>query len=479
MLKKSQKTQSHLPRHSKSIQSRLLKPLLIGLPLVWLSVMAVTNVRLWEEMSEMGDTQITQLAHALSVTTQSLDDDAPTRVLDEDFFERLGGSDEDYMGFAVWSKDGRLLLADDNGKNFLPVHELGFYQSVDKENALNPLAERWRLFYTQGADGRLIAVGQNLEGRQDIIVTSLITQSVPALVGLFLFIALVWWSVRRSFSVLHTLSSTLAHRQVQDARPIDTPAPKEIAPLVTALNHWFVKVSDTLAREERFTADAAHELRSPLTALRLEADMLETALSEFDDSHADRTALLERTLAIKDATTKSAHLIDQLLILAKLAPDVPLSPETLTAIDWQALSHDVLSQSNRFAREKHSQLKRELSDTPLSLVGNSTLIGLMLRNLIDNAIRYCPPHSTITLEIQKNYIAVRDNGQGVAKENLTRLSERFFRPSGQKENGSGLGLSIVSRIASLHTLDVSLENLQDKDGTVTGFLVKLTPKPQK
>ncbi|MDO4427332.1 MAG: ATP-binding protein [Moraxella sp.] len=470
MPKQSQK------KPSKSIQSRLLKPLLIGLPAIWLSVMAVTNLQLWEEMSEMGDTQVIQLAHALSVTTQSLDDNAPTRVLDEEFLERLGGSDEDHMGFAVWSKEGRLLLADDNGKHFSLKQETGFYNRLNTEES-GSLAERWRLFYIKTQEGRLVAVGQNLESRQELIITSLIAQSVPALAGLLLFVILVWWSVRRSFSALRTVSESLAHRQVQDDRPIDTPVPKEIAPLVTALNHWFVKVSDTLAREERFTADAAHELRSPLTALRLEADMLETAVSELNDSHTDHTALLERTLAIKNATIKSTHLIDQLLILAKLAPDVPLSPETLSEIDWLSLSDSVLKDSNLAAREKHSQLKRQLSDTPLSLVGNPTLIELMLRNLIDNAIRYCPPHSTITLEIQKDHIAVRDNGHGVAKEDLARLSERFFRPSGQKENGSGLGLSIVWRIGELHGLKCQLENLHTADGHVAGFLVTLSRSP--
>lgn len=514
-----------------SIQSRLLKPLLIGLPLLWFFTTFTAGWRLWHEINEINDTQITQLTRyligisqeshfslntptpSLSPTTtqsappQSLDartsrrddtddhdndndvEDADTPRHEPRIFQLensqlsgdLGDSEHDYMGFAIWSKDGTLLMADENGEKFpFIANQHGFLEPGAIKQDINPFTHQWRLFYAHDDNtNRVIIVGQNLTSRQEVIYKSLAVQLAPALIGLALFLILVVVAVKRGFAPLTQVSHTLQNRDPHDDQPLDVAVPNEIQPLVHALNHLFIKVADTLSREQRFTADASHELRSPLTALSLQTDVLQQLIlqANLDDTLTDN--LFHHTEQISHGAQRATHLVEQLLILAKLAPEQGLNPAQLAPINWLALSDSVLSEVNRQAREKHTQLRRTLladTDQLLPLQGNPTLLRLLIRNLLDNAICYCPDNSTITLEIGEQHISVIDNGQGVDDSDLARLSERFYRPAGQREHGSGLGLSIVKRIADLHGLSVTMQNRVDAD-TITGFIVTLTPKP--
>lgn len=508
-----------------SIQSRLLKSLLIGLPLLWGISTMTAGFRLWHEINEINDTQITQLSsYLIGISRQSnfslnhvnekqpqiadnsntlshnanlpkhqnpqTDNKLVRKHTDDSSAEHepkifqlehselsgdLGESEDDYMGFAIWSKQGTLLMADENGEHFpfLPTHQ-GFLEPNVLHQEVNPFSRQWRLFYTHDDSmERVIVVGQNLSSRREAIFSSLIVQLVPAIVGLALFLLLVVIAVRRGFSPLNQVSQTLQTRNLHDNQPLTIETPSEIQPLMNALNELFVKVADTLEREQRFTADASHELRSPLTALKLQADILEQEILQSQLNEVQEEKLFHHTQQIANGIERANHLVEQLLILAKLAPEKGLSTDKINTIDWITLSDNVLSQVNRQAREKHSQLKREvLSDPILPLTGNPTLLEILLRNLFDNAIRYCPQGSTITLALDKESVSVIDNGKGVSTEDLKRLSERFFRPVGQSERGSGLGLSIVERIAELHGLQINMENIIEHN-TIKGFKVSL------
>ena len=511
----------------KSIQQRLLFPLLVGLPLLWLLTSSVVAWRLWHEINEMNDTQITQVARYLLGV--SGDDDLEGEYLEkvqrskrydkedhhqnskeEDHLEReketdkdkdhhddedykyakiynlkskqlsgdLGNAEDDYMGFAIWDKNGRLLMADENGQSFAFLPEQRGFLDEDHHayQRLNPFSRQWRLFYVHDEhshqhEGRVIAVGQNLKSRQEMIIDGLMVQVLPMLIGLFAFIGLVIWSVRRGFAPLTQLSGELAQRQPQDDSPISADVPKEIQPLVTALNTLFVKVTETLAREQRFTADASHELRSPLTALKLQADLLQQQLLQTTNLE-DESQLYYHAQKISEGIDRANHLVEQLLTLAKLAPEQGLPRSELERIDWLALTDEVLGEVNLLAREKHIQLKRSLQcEQPCDIMPiavNPTLMKLLIRNLLDNAIRYCPDGSIIELQLSADSIQVLDNGKGVAPDQLARLSERFYRPAGQSQLGSGLGLSIVHRIAELHGLQLSFANRAEPD---TGFIV--------
>lgn len=483
-----------VPSRPLSIQRQLLTTLLVGLPLLWLSLTSIVAWRLWHEISELNDTQITQLTRYLIGISQASRND-PARFGDTpeifhlaggEFVGDLGGdlgdSEDDYLGFAIWSSTGQLMLADDNGQHFRFFPNQQGFVAADHgkqlRQVLNPFGHQWRLFYAKDTrTGRVIAVGQNYKSRQEVLYKSLTVQLIPALVGLVLFLVLVVVAVKRGFVPLNQVSRTLANRDPLDDKPLDVPVPSEIQPLVQALNALFIKVADTLAREQRFTADASHELRSPLTALKLQADVLSQQILQTGLSDAQEMALYQHSQKIQHGIERTEHLVEQLLTLAKLAPEQGLNPANIAPIDWLTLSDNVLSHVNRQAREKHSQLKRDIIPTTpeqiLPLIGNATLLELLLRNLLDNAIRYTPAGSTIHLQLAQQAICVIDNGHGVTEADLARLTERFYRPAGQSVPGSGLGLSIVQRIAELHGLTLQVANVLDQ-GAIAGFAVTIT-----
>ena len=486
----------------KSIQQRLFISLLIGLPLLWLVTSSFIAWRLWHEINEMNDTQITQVVRYLlgiSADDEGHSDRDHNNETDHNgkpvakiynlnskaLSGDLGDAEDDYMGFAIWDKEGHLLAADENGQSFsfLP-NQRGF---VEEDNAayqrLNPFSKRWRLFYAHDDHGRadrdderVIAIGQSLGSRREMIIKAMSVQVLPMVIGLFSLMILTIGLIRHGLKPLSQLSREVEQRKPQDEKPITADVPEEVQPLVTALNALFVKVADTLAREQRFTADASHELRSPLAALKLQADLLQHQLLQLSDIDND-SQLFYHTQKISDGIERATHLVDQLLVLAKIEPQQQLPPEQLESPDWLVLTDMVLSDVNRLARQKHIQLKRIVQcDNPsdiLPILINPVLFKLLLRNLLDNAIRYCPEGCLIELQLDTDSIKMVDNGLGVDPEQLTRLSERFYRPAGQTQVGSGLGLSIANRIADLHNLTLAFANRSQPE---TGFVVTLSNK---
>lgn len=380
----------------------------------------------------------------------------------------LGNAKDDYIGFAIWDKSGRLLMADHNGQSFeFLADQQGFLEEHQHTyQRLNLFSKDWRLFYVHddyanNKAGRVIAVGQNLKSRRELIINAITVQLLPVLLGLLTFIGLVIWAVRQGFAPLRQISDELSARDLSDNRPIQADTPKEVQTLVNALNSLFIKVAETLEREQRFTADASHELRSPLTAIKLQIDLLKQQLLQYPDNE-NETQIFYHVQKISDGIDRANHLVEQLLTLAKLAPQQQLPEDQLQPADWIALTDEVLAEVNRSAREKFIQLKRHINSPDIHLILpidiNPTLFKIMLRNLLDNAIRYCPEHSTVEIQLNPDSIVIRDNGLGVTPENLTKISERFYRPAGQSQLGSGLGLSIVHQIAALHQLSVHFAN---------------------
>lgn len=244
-------------------------------------------------------------------------------------------------------------------------------------------------------------------------------------------------------------------RNAQSLQPVSEQVPAETLPLVQSLNALLARVAESLAREQRFTADAAHELRSPLAALKVQAEVLAMSSDEAEQQH--------HLGNIHESIDRANRLTEQLLTLARLDPMQAL-PDA-QPIDWQRIGHQALQSVNLQAREKRVQLKLECAcgfGQVFPPLGNEVLLQLMLRNLLDNAIRYSPPNSHVTLTLAANGLSVCDEGPGIAAEHLPRIRERFYRPPGQSQQGSGLGLSIVERIADLHGLRLDLVNADER-----------------
>jgi two-component system sensor histidine kinase QseC len=267
------------------------------------------------------------------------------------------------------------------------------------------------------------------------------------LVALPLLALAVWWAVYRGVQPIRRLGRALAERQPQALDPVTlSHAPSEMMPMIASLNSLFERIGQLLESERRFTADAAHELRTPIAAIRMQAQV---AMGEADE--ALRRHALQGTLEGCDRATR---LVEQLLSLSRLeAVEAPV----MAAVDLRALAQRVVAELAPKAIGKQQTLEFE-GDQPCSIPGNETLLAVLVRNLVDNAVRYSPPAARIKVAIaQQNgqvVLSVEDSGPGLADADRQRLGERFFRVTGSLESGSGLGWSIVRRIAAVHRLEL-------------------------
>ena len=430
----------HTLHASTSIRRRLLAYLSGGLLALWLATALASAAVALHEINEIADSQMSQLARSLMQVPQA----AAGSTAD---LPPAGGAESSNNGFAIWDKHGTLLLADRYGREIPFQTASGFHN-----NRAAWQGSAWRYLYLHDEhSGRTVAVSQRLKERLSTLTNALWVQLALTFLSLPLLLWLIARGIRRGLMPLDLLAGELAARNAQSLQPVSEQVPAETLPLVQSLNALLARVAESLAREQRFTADAAHELRSPLAALKVQAEVLAMSSDEAEQQH--------HLGNIHESIDRANRLTEQLLTLARLDPMQAL-PDA-QPIDWQRSAHQALQSVNLQAREKRVQLKLECAcgfGQVFPPLGNEVLLQLMLRNLLDNAIRYSPPNSHVTLTLAANGLTVCDRGSGIAAEHLPRIRERFYRPPGQSQQGSGLGLSIVERIADLHGLRLDLAN---------------------
>ena len=426
-----------------SIRRRLLAYLSGGLLALWLATALASAAVALHEINEIADSQMNQLARSLMQVPQAAAGSTAN-------LPPAGGAESSNNGFAIWDKHGTLLLADRYGREIPFQTASGFHN-----NRAAWQGSAWRYLYLHDEhSGRTVAVSQRLKERLSTLTNALWVQLALTFLSLPLLLWLIARGIRRGLTPLDLLAGELAARNAQSLQPVSEQVPAETLPLVQSLNALLARVAESLAREQRFTADAAHELRSPLAALKVQAEVLAMSSDEAEQQH--------HLGNIHESIDRANRLTEQLLTLARLDPMQAL-PDA-QPIDWQRSAHQALQSVNLQAREKRVQLKLECAcgfGQVFPPLGNEVLLQLMLRNLLDNAIRYSPPNSHVTLTLDANGLSVCDEGPGIAAEHLPRIRERFYRPPGQSQQGSGLGLSIVERIADLHGLRLDLANTDE------------------
>jgi two-component system sensor histidine kinase QseC len=259
---------------------------------------------------------------------------------------------------------------------------------------------------------------------------------------------------------VRALTEELRDRGADALQPLPAAhAPVELRPMVEAMNALFSRIEATLARERRFTADAAHELRTPLAVLRAQWDVLRRAGNDDERQHAT-----ERLAA---GLERMDRLATQLLALSRLESTTGLQQRS--RIHWQAIVEQVFSDVLPLAERRRIELACEWPAggiEPFPLQGDEALLAALLRNLLDNAARYAPEGSVVTMRFGSDGLAVDNDGPALSAEEITRLGERFYRGGGQRESGSGLGLSIAQRIATLHGLTLRHHARADGSGVV-------------
>ncbi len=425
-----------------SLQRRLLLLVLGLVSAVWLGTAALTWRDTRHELDELLDGHLAQAA-ALLVVQQvgEIEDDAP--AVDAPMLHRQAPN----IAFQVFH-EGRLALRSANAPATPMIDPGERFRSGFRSVRIGPTD--WRVFATYGADRDIqVYVGEQQRSRASILWALLRGTLQPMLVALPLLALVLWWAVHRGLAPLRRLGQTLARREPQALQPVVVDgAPSEMKPMIEALNGLFGRIGALMDSERRFTADAAHELRTPIAAIRAQAQV---ALAESDD--ALRRHALQATLLGCDRATR---LVEQLLTLSRVdASDAP----ALATLDLSALVRSVVGELAPKALDRHQSIELEADQAHL-VQGQSTLLTVLVRNLVDNAIRYSPPGASVKASVVGLAGAVQftieDSGPGLAEAELQRLGERFYRVVGNDQDGSGLGWSIVRRIAQVHRAQLSV-----------------------
>jgi len=436
-----------------SLRRRLLLYLLFCAPLVWGAALWVSADRARHEVNELFDTQIMRLARQVQATLYGPHASASAEVPAASGGDP-GEADVRDMAVAVWDRDGNLLLSDREGVELPRRAEASDFVDLVLDG------EPWRVYYLQSQGGEwLVAAGQKAEERDELVFSLTTSQLAPWLLVLPVLLLAMAWAVRQAMAPLTRLSAELAARGPDELQPLEQPrAPQELQPLLNAMNGLFRRIEAMLQRERRFTADAAHELRTPLAVLRAQWDVLSRAAGP-----AERAQAEERLGA---GLERMDRLVTQMLALARLESSV--EPARREPVDWRRVAEQAVGDMLPLAERRREELVCEWpadGAAPLPLSGDADLLAVLLRNLLDNALRYGPVGGTVRLLFGARELRVENEGAPLDAAQLARLGQRFYRPDGQAETGSGLGVSIVQRIAALHGLRLSYSLRADGRGT--------------
>jgi two-component system sensor histidine kinase QseC len=429
-------------RLPRSLQGRLLALVLGAVTLTCALAGLWTTLDARHELDELLDGHLAQAAALLVVQQMRTDDDEDDdHAVDAPSLHKYAPK----VAFQVWH-EGRLSMRSSNAPE-TRMQPAG--QPLTQGFATVELnGQPWRVFAAHGAARDVqVYVGEQLSSRAAILRAVLRALALALALGLPLLALAAWGAVRSGTAPLRRLGELLAQRRPQALQPVELPhAPTELEPLLAALNGLFARIAALLEGERRFTSDAAHELRTPIAAIRAQAQV---ALAEADG--ARRAHALQATLEGCDRATR---LVEQLLTLARLEAEGPVA---CTPVDLAALARRVAADLAPAALAKGQRFELD-ADTPCPVDGNETLLAVLLRNLVDNAVRYSPEGAAVqvTLTSQPPRLGVEDGGPGLSDADRARLGERFFRVLGQAAPGSGLGWSIVRRIAAAHGVAVEV-----------------------
>lgn len=445
---------------TQSLRARLIAGFILLTVVAWMGASLAAWYQTSRTIDKLFDTQQMLFAKRLSMLDLRVIRNDPQLPRTKKMMpHHRGKQDDDALAFAIFSTKGQMRLNDgDNGKNF----RFDYRRDGFTDGYLNGDDDPWRLVWLTTPDGKYrIVVGQEKEYREDMALSIVTSQRVPWLIALPLMLLLLVWLVSRALSPLHKLASQLRQRSPDDSSKLEIKRPpQEIKPLLDSLNQLFSRTGELMLRERRFTSDAAHELRSPLAALKVQAEVAQLA---GNDAPVREHALNNLTAGIDRAT----RLVDQLLILSRL--DSLAALDDIQYVSLSDLLQSAVMDAYHPAQREGMDIRLELRDKHVSLRGQALLLSLMVRNVLDNAVRYSPGGSVVNVILSNREICITDNGPGVSPEFLPTLGERFFRPPGLEKTGSGLGLSIVTRIASLHGMNARFSNVEEG-----GFSVRIT-----
>lgn len=433
-----------------SIRRRLLLSLIGLISITWLGIFVLVNRDATHELEEIYDASLAQNARVLfGLLKQEILEGEVEMIRKIELDRHFQHAYE--LNIAFSAVLDRLIIQSKDAPDFLTNLPEGFSDYRFD-------GEKWRVFTLRDSQtGLVVYTAQKLEAREELVsylikdTLSVIVLIIP-LLGLF-----IWLGVSRSLQPLNQLVKEAGSMGPHALRPFDmADAPAEVAPLIGALNRLLQRLARTIENERRFTADAAHELRTPLAGLKVQLQVAQRATDE-----QQRTKAMGKALEGIDRTT---HLVNQLLTLARADRE---SETTLAfqPVDLVSLSKSVINSLEADAGQYRIRLTIEADANEYRISGDPTMLQIMLRNLLENAIKYTPVPGTAGIRLMDGdgqlRLEVWDSGAGMSEKTLELMFQRFRRGTQSGPNGSGLGLSIVKRIAELHGATITV-NPADK-----------------
>jgi two-component system sensor histidine kinase QseC len=436
------------PASIQSLRWRLLRTVSIVSLVIWALTGLLSYLQARHEAEEFLDGHLASSARTLLALVHDNEAQLP------DLKERLDGmrrqQHEIYdpqLEFQVGKADGAVLLRSRNAPE-IPMRGVAGFIDIERDD------QSWRLYNLASPDGDYrIQVAQPMDLREKAALEVAMRTVQPVGIILPLLLLLIYFSIRRGLKPLEALAADVSARTPENLSALTSRAvPLEALPLVAAVNRLMFRLGETLENERRFTADAAHELRTPLAAVKTQAQVALMSQDAQAREHALRQLL--------SGADRAGRLIEQLLRLARLDPLSSLPDGR--AVDLTDLAREVVTDMLDAALIGGRHLDIDAGERPIPIRGDRDLLAVALRNLIDNALRHIPAGGHVTVRVGDAdghvEVSVQDDGPGVPADELPRLGERFHRGRDTRAEGSGLGLTIVRRIAELHGAAVEFRN---------------------
>lgn len=410
----------------KSLRRRLLVTQIGALLVTGVLASLLTYSLAWDVFNRQRNYNLEQIAYSIvrhGVVSESGEDE------DED------PADRGQFVSQIWNADGSLAYSSIEGVG-PPPQKPGMHTVLWH-------GDEWHI-YSLYDRGLTIQVGNPVAKRTRIFTSIIPWLLLPLTVLVLVLAGLIWLSVTRGLVPLKHLRAEIGRRDATTLAPLDSAyLPDEVTPVVATLNDLLARLESALTAQGRFVADAAHELRTPLAAVRLQAQLARQARDP-----AEQAENLRQLMAGID---RASHLVEQLLQLARLEPGAWHDRRDPVALD--DLARQVVASLSAQADARDIDLGVGVCE-PVSLTGHAPSLRAMLANLVDNALRYIPKGGRVDVEVRATpeaaLLSVADNGPGIPPEERASVFNRFYRVAGADIPGSGLGLSIVKQAVELH-----------------------------
>jgi two-component system, OmpR family, sensor kinase len=438
----------------RSVRRTLLVALLATVVAISLSAVAATYRTARAQIDQIFDYHLRQIALSLS-------DQALARAA-----ARGAGRDLDFV-IQIWDEDGGRLYLSRPAPGLPEVAELGF-QTVGGPSGA------WRV-YSAALGGRVIQVAQPLRVREELAFSAALRTLAPVALLLPLLALLVWRIVGHGLQPFDRLAQAAASRTPAALEAFsESGAPQEALPLVRALNDLLGRLRAALAAQRAFVADAAHELRTPLAALKLQVQLAQRA-----PEGAERTAALGE---LEAGLERATRLVQQLLTLSRVEPEAA-GAQVRERVRLADLVRQAVADHALLAEAKRVDLGATEAAEDAVTLGDAGSLRTLLANLVDNAIRYTPEGGRVDvgagLAGRCPFLEVADTGPGIAAGERERVFDRFYRVPGADGSGSGLGLAVVRAIAERHAATVTLGDAPGGGLTVRVSFPALVASPDR